>query len=178
MIAVPGWTERLAAEVGWTRPRGAVDWGRVESALGTPLPASYKSYAEMFGRGEFGDFLEVFAASAEPACGSIVGECRSRDEWAAVDGEFGSLYAPFELFPRPGGLLIWGATERGGSLFWETAGDDPDGWPIVAVTEDGRQFSFRMEVSEFILNSISCGKVAPFRARAGAGGFSPMDSYA
>ncbi|WP_189924302.1 SMI1/KNR4 family protein [Kitasatospora xanthocidica] len=153
-----------------------MNWGDVESALGTSLPASYKSHSEMFGWGEFGNFIEVFSASLEPESGSIVGECRRRQDWADVDDEFASMYAPFELFPSPSGLLIWGAMERGGSLFWETSGEDPNKWPIVAVTEDDRKFSYQMEVSEFIFKCIS-GGVGPFFVRGEVRSFTPIYSY-
>jgi hypothetical protein len=35
-------------------------WGEVERALGMPLPSDYKQFINVYGDGEFGDFLYVF----------------------------------------------------------------------------------------------------------------------
>ncbi|MFB7469754.1 hypothetical protein [Kitasatospora sp. NPDC056184] len=173
------WTERLRAGIGWDRPRGNVDWPVVESLLGVVLPGSCKEYAEAFGWGEFNGAIEVFAAVGDLSHGSIVGESRKRSELAELDEEFKSMYAPYSVFPNPGGLLIWGVTGRGDTLFWETRGEDPERWPIVAFAEDGRSFACGMEVSEFLYGCVVSGEIRPFSAvsRGCARGFMPIESY-
>ncbi|MFI9329368.1 hypothetical protein ACIGZJ_17710 [Kitasatospora sp. NPDC052868] len=177
---VQSWTEHLAAETGWTGRRGPIDWPAVESLLGSPLPATYKSHAETFGWGEFNNgSFEVFAATPDLAPGGLAGEARRLAELVEMDGEFEELYAPHGLFPREGGLLIWGVTGRGDSLFWETAGADPGEWPIVAITEDDRAFSYRMEVSEFLFKCIASGETGSFSiaSKVHRGSFIPIGSY-
>ncbi|MED7949662.1 hypothetical protein PUR61_00100 [Streptomyces sp. BE20] len=173
------WTERLRIEIGWDRPRENVDWTAVESLLGLALPGSYKDYAEAFGWGEFNGAIEVFGAVGDISHGGIVGESKKRSELADLDQEFESMYAPYSVFPNPGGLMIWGVTGRGDSLFWETRGEISERWPIVAITEDGRSFSYGMEVSEFLYGCVVSGDIRPFSAvsRGYASGFMPIESY-
>lgn len=176
---MPSWTERLAVDIGWTRRRGSINWPSVESLLGTSLPNSYKSYSETFGWGEFNGSFEVFAATPDLNHGGIAGEVRKRAELVEIDDEFEEMYAPYGLFPRVGGLLIWGVTGRGDSLFWETRADDSNDWPIIAITEDDRAFSYRMEISEFLFKCIASDEVRQFSiaSKICAGSFMPIDSY-
>jgi hypothetical protein len=36
-------------------------------------------------------------------------------------------------FPEPGGLLVWGWTDNGDTLLWDTQDDDPDRWRVVML---------------------------------------------
>ncbi|MFI9530923.1 SMI1/KNR4 family protein [Micromonospora rosaria] len=42
------------------------DWARVESKMGTALPADYKWLIDQFGQGIFGDFLHIFHPESDP----------------------------------------------------------------------------------------------------------------
>jgi hypothetical protein len=63
LVVAPGtevdWVERLKQITGWTGPdaRPAVNWGQVESRLGTALPSDYKRMVETFGEGAFDGYL-------------------------------------------------------------------------------------------------------------------------
>ncbi|MFF3075435.1 SMI1/KNR4 family protein [Kitasatospora sp. NPDC057936] len=47
---------------------------------------------------------------------------------------------PYEMLPSPGGLLCWGADNRGNFLFWLTADPDADHWPVVVWIQDLQQW--------------------------------------
>jgi hypothetical protein len=55
------WVERLQQITGWSQPapRAEVDWGEVESRLGTALPNDYKRVVGIFGGGAFDGYLDL-----------------------------------------------------------------------------------------------------------------------
>ncbi|MEV0189436.1 SMI1/KNR4 family protein [Kitasatospora purpeofusca] len=173
------WIERLRAGVEWSQSRGEVDWPAVESLLEVRLPDSYKEYSEAFGWGEFNGAIEVFGAVADFSDGGIVGEVKKRSELSEIDHEFSAMYAPYSIFPNSGGLLIWGVTGRGDALFWDTRNSGAADWPIVAFLDDGRYFSYEMEVSEFLFGCVVTGGIESFNAvsRGYGTGFMPISSY-
>lgn len=57
------WVGRLAAAVDWEPRDLGIEWERVESRLGTPLPSDFKRFCEIFGRGHFSDYLTVYSSS-------------------------------------------------------------------------------------------------------------------
>jgi hypothetical protein len=122
----------LAREAGLTEPRRyVVDWARVESELGTPLPADYKEYVHWFGPGRFGDYFFVSVPGVENS--NIEFMSNLRDEAEAYRYRNGSAElppVPVPFFPEPGGWLPFLVTTEGCAVFWVTGGDDPDRWTI------------------------------------------------
>lgn len=109
---------------------GSADTG-ASASLGTSLPADYWSIIEAYGRGAFGGDLIVLEPAGDGAR-AIVSEQRRISELVRVLEERRPGEVPFAIHPAQGGLLAWGHTTAGVTLFWRTVGDDPDAWPIVA----------------------------------------------
>ncbi|KAB2588667.1 SMI1/KNR4 family protein, partial [Streptomyces arboris] len=58
--------EELASAAGMTSARQyLVDWDRVETEIGTRLPADYKEYVYWFGPGGFDEYLVVCVPGVE-----------------------------------------------------------------------------------------------------------------
>ncbi|WP_345675257.1 hypothetical protein [Yinghuangia aomiensis] len=129
------WVERVAAVTGWEpgrRPQ-TVDWAAVERRLGTALPGDYKHLAEIFGHGAFDGYLELSVPDAPFAHADLVRQSESLASFARTHGN--GQWEPHSLFPAPGGLLQWAASEQADRFYWLTDGPDPDKWPIV-MSED------------------------------------------
>ncbi|MGA4544382.1 hypothetical protein ACPA54_30775 [Uniformispora flossi] len=129
------WVERVVAVTGWEPCRGprSVDWAAVERRLGTALPGDYKQLAEIFGHGAFDGYLELSVPDASFAHADLVRQSESLAAFARTHGN--GQWEPHSLFPAPGGLLPWAASEQADRFYWLTDGPDPDKWPIV-MSED------------------------------------------
>lgn len=111
-------------------PPGAGAWDEVETRLGTRLPCDYKAFIELFGSVYIGRFLGIRNPFSRSFGYNLEGKLEMLRGYA-VDG-VGSR----ALFPDEGGLLPFGGTDNGNTLFWETTGE-PDAWCVV-VDDGGR----------------------------------------
>jgi hypothetical protein len=109
------------------------DWARVESEIGTPLPAEFKEYVARYGTGVVNDFLWPLNPFAANDNINLVAEIRFQLETLrATRDKFPKRYT-YAIFPEPGGYLPWGRSENGDVMHWKTEGT-PDQW-TVAVTD-------------------------------------------
>ncbi|MGW1494038.1 SMI1/KNR4 family protein [Streptomyces sp. NPDC002402] len=128
------WVEKVVAVTGWGERRmRTVDWAAVQERLGTALPSDYKQLVEIFGYGAFDSFLTLYVPDARVAGVDIVGGPERRAGLSTL--ALASLWAPYDAYPVPGGLLEWGSSEQADQFFWLTEGDDPDHWPILATAD-------------------------------------------
>ncbi|CAL9531627.1 hypothetical protein SUDANB105_04032 [Streptomyces sp. enrichment culture] len=129
------WVDQVVAVTGWPRDRRRpVDWAPVETRLGTALPDDYKELVERFGYGAFDDDLGLHLPDGWP--GGAMGIAGTNEFWFATatpDGE--GPWAPYRLYPAPGGLLEWASTEQHTSFYWLTGHPDPNRWPILVTDE-------------------------------------------
>jgi hypothetical protein len=125
-------------------------WAKVERALGTPLPADYKAFTNLYGSGTFDEFLYLFNPFSKGEDGNLLHERKAVLEgYATSRAKFPDRY-PLPPFPEPGGVLPLGRTENGDELYWATEGE-PDAWPVVVVESRGAtQETHRATVTGFL----------------------------
>ncbi|MGH4033478.1 SMI1/KNR4 family protein [Actinomycetota bacterium Odt1-20B] len=110
----------------------AVDWAAVERWLGLTLPDDYKRLADAHGPLDFGEYLWIHVPCAEESrfdYGEWLRETHRETRIAArrlPDAERPAVH------PEPGGLLAWGTSRGGDTLYWDTsASADPNAWTVV-----------------------------------------------
>lgn len=103
----------------------SVDWPRLESVLGTALPADYKLLCELYPTFELSDFLRVGgpAPGAEAAWAEDTEDLEVLAEWL----EDADLPVPMHPYPAPGGLLPWSSFNQGNFFLWTTSPAGPAG---------------------------------------------------
>jgi len=128
-------------------------WAPVEAQLGLTLPADYKAYIQRYGTGCFGDFLWPFNPISKNKNLNLFDQIRIRLKEAVEDAArvgAASLYPPFNHYPQPGGLLPWGCTDNGDTLFWLTSLESGS-WPIVIYECRAPEYDrFDGDMTEFI----------------------------
>ncbi|MFC8719452.1 hypothetical protein [Kitasatospora sp. NPDC057198] len=149
----------LAALTRWTRPRpAATDWLPVERRLGLPVPASFRELAELFGPGEFSQYLFLSGPGDERTAHSLARESAAWLSPGAADH-----LRPYPPPGEPGGLVPWGGTCHGDSFFWLPDPARPDAWPVLALSENADWHRFDLTVPEFVLEVIRPhGTAGPF----------------
>jgi hypothetical protein len=111
-------------------------WAEVERKLGTPLPADFKAFTDLYGSGTFDDFIYLFNPFAQGADGNLLHERDAvLEAYATSRAKFPDRY-PLPPFPEPGGLLPAGRTDNGDELFWVTEGE-PDAWKVALLEARG-----------------------------------------
>lgn len=147
------WVMRIAEAVDW-RPLGlSVSWREIEERLGSPLPADYKQFCEVFGRGGFCDELFVYSTDGGATLEVL-------DELAQLRHLVESLpYVnpdPCGLYGKAGsGVIPWGRVALGHSFFWLAGQGDPDEWPIMLNAETGEWKRFDLSMSEFVFRVLT-----------------------
>lgn len=124
---------------------------------GFSLPKDYCDFITCYGSGLFADFYFVYNAlssNKDLALRPNV-EAISKIE-REMKEQFGSEYAPYELYPNSPGLLPWGGDENGNVYFWLTAGE-PDEWPVVQneVRGSGYRLHEKCGLTEFFARVLS-----------------------
>ena len=135
-----GQCRTLGSRVGLPSSRQfAVSWMRVESALQTTLPQSYKSFIEYFGPGRFADELQYCVPGIENEAYELEAQLALYQELARRPG-------PYELrkniFSGSGGLIPFGQIGDD-TIYWDTTDCLPDWWPIVLI--EGGDYLLRYE---------------------------------
>ncbi|MFF3597225.1 hypothetical protein [Kitasatospora indigofera] len=147
---VTSWVDDIVAVTGWDTPRArTVDWAAAEARIGTALPGDYKQLAEVFGYGAFDGYLGLHLPGAGSRSGDIVLHAEWLGEWAGAHSS--DLWKPYEVYPAPGRLLQWVASETADQFYWLTEGPDPDMWPALASDEThGSWERFDGTTAEFV----------------------------
>ncbi|MDI2130548.1 SMI1/KNR4 family protein [Yinghuangia seranimata] len=149
------------------REPAAVDWGEVEAALGTALPADYKQVVGRYRELVVGGFIRILHPHGRRPGMDIVSENESNRAWIEFLAEEAELEdeqsPPYASFPHPGGILLWGVTTNGDYCYWVTNPQGPDSWNVVVSTHKGEQWTeFSGGFEEFLKalfldrDSVSC----------------------
>jgi hypothetical protein len=112
-------------------------WQFVESMAGTELPLDYKQYINKYGGAYIGDFLYVRTPFTNNRFANFLFQLNEFQ--SLVTNEFESML-PYPFFPKPNGLLPFGDTSNGGTLFWVTKGI-PSDWTILSLNIRGHEYT-------------------------------------
>jgi hypothetical protein len=134
----------------------AEQWTNVEESLGTALSTDYREYNNTFGTGCIGAFLWPYNPfSSNENLNLLTRGKLILEAMSVIKERFGDTEVPYPLFPEPGGLLPWGSTDNGDSLFWLTTGN-PDEWPVVVNESRGPSFEeFEESMTGFLARLIN-----------------------
>jgi hypothetical protein len=104
------------------------EWELIEKQVGTKLPQDYKDFITTYGAGWIGRFLYIWNPFTETRYVNFLSNYIERLDGLKYLVESGEQL-PYSLYPESGGLLPFGATKDGDTLFWVTKGH-PDEWHI------------------------------------------------
>ncbi|MGW2841008.1 Lsr2 family DNA-binding protein [Streptomyces sp. NPDC001493] len=154
-----------------------VDWARVESVLGTPLPDDYKQLTTVYDPGCFAGYLWIYDPRHTSVHVNLVGPASDRlREQMRSDHARGICPAPVD----PALLLPCGGTDNGERVFWvRDHRGRPDAWTIAVNEARGpRWFTFAGNLTTFLV-SVLGGETAvpqfPGDLLDGGGDFVPSD---
>jgi hypothetical protein len=135
------------------------DWLRIERVIGTKLPQDYKDYVNTYGSGRIGNLLWPYSPFSRNHFLNLIDQIPiTLDGIRVMMGEFGKEVCPYPLHPEPGGLLPWGGTDNGNTLFWQTTGN-PAQWTIVIDDSDGIEYEHFQESTSDFLAKLLLGKI-------------------
>ncbi|MEU5402212.1 hypothetical protein ABZ348_23285 [Streptomyces sp. NPDC005963] len=142
------WAEKLRILVGWeSTDRTVVDWPATEAALGTPLPSDYKEIVEVFGPGCFDDYLDLLVPGTRSSNILL---------WFQNDAVHAAeLWEPYSVYPTPGGLLRWGASEQEITFVWQTGAPDPDDWRVLVEFHFDEWERYDCGMGEFLVRMLT-----------------------
>lgn len=137
-----------------------IDWPSVQRAIGSVLPCDYKALVDLAGSIYVGQFLGTFTpGSPNPNVDLLVQMGARLSALQEMKRVGGSQECPYPLWFEPGGLLPWGATDNGDTLFWLTRGH-PDQWTVVVGEGRGPLFDeFPLCASDFLVEFLE-GRLA------------------
>jgi hypothetical protein len=131
----------------------SVDWPRLESVLGTALPADYKLLCELYPTFELSDFLRVGgpAPGAEAAWAEDTEDLEVLAEWL----EDADLPVPMHPYPAPGGLLPWSSSNQGDFFLWTTSPAGPQEWTVTVASRNGAWWHYTGGAVQFLADLVS-----------------------
>ncbi|WP_020469155.1 SMI1/KNR4 family protein [Zavarzinella formosa] len=148
------------------------DWGAIEKAVGSRLPADYKEFIGTYGAGWVKGLI-IHSPFVWVAHGREVR--KTWENWASMYqdyAQYGGVEITYPVFPQAGGLLPFGSLADANTLNWLMVGE-PDQWPFVYYDRDDGFFQVNgLSATEFILEAVT--QRSPLLIRTGSSeGFSP-----
>ena len=113
-------------------------WDEIESQIGSVLPDDYKQFVTYYGSGRIDNLLWIFNPFASNKHINFVKQIEVRLEALRFLIEKRSEH-PYPLFPNTGGLLPFGGTDNGDTLYWLTEGL-ANNWHIVINEARGPEY--------------------------------------
>jgi hypothetical protein len=130
-------------------------WEPIEAELGTALPQDYKDFVRLYGSGYFMEFLGIDVPRSRNPNVRLEYKVHVVCDTFLIDED-----TPYSLWPKPGGLLPFGATDNGDYLFWLTRGAPKD-WAVVVWDRGLWQFErFDCDLTNF-LAGLATGEILP-----------------
>jgi len=106
-------------------PQSDEDWSQVEAKLGIVMPQDYKDFISIYGAVSILGFVNIINPIHVKS-----ENLEAMDPLRLLRQNYGTEYYPYPVYPDPSGLLLWGITDNGDDIFWQTIGS-PEQWPIV-----------------------------------------------
>ena len=111
-------------------------WEQIEADLRTALPQDYKDFARLYGGGYFMEFLGIHVPKSRNTNVLLVRQVYVVS-YGFRDWDYGS--SSYRMWPEPGGLIAFGGTDNGDTLFWHPVGD-PNDWRVVIFNRGMLEF--------------------------------------
>lgn len=126
------------------------DWEMIESEIRTPLPSDYKGFVTSYGTGKIDNFLWILNPFAKNIHLNLLKKMPViLEAYNTIKRQFPDDH-PYSFFPEVGGLLPFGITDNGDSLFWHTIGS-PDNWStVVSPAREAIYEEFSDEMTELL----------------------------
>ncbi|WP_431683796.1 SMI1/KNR4 family protein [Kitasatospora sp. KL5] len=140
------------------RPCVRVRWELAPQQVGVQFPSDFRDFIEAYGSVEFSGGLVVVAPQlGEKAIDAYIDDNKavgeSLEQWYGLLPENGR---PYEPFPAPGGLLLWGNDLSANYFFWDTSDSDPERWPVVIWYYGSEPLeTFNGGVSDFLTSLLT-----------------------
>ncbi|MFE2918372.1 hypothetical protein [Kitasatospora indigofera] len=137
-----------------------IDWATVEAGIGSPLPSDYKVLAEAFPSFAVDEFLLVSTPRPGDESDFVVGVTSAREllEDEVSEDDIPAEYLVAGDDGQMAALLPCGGTPDGDEIFWNTAAEDPDSWPVVFRSRGGGWWTVQEGIVGF-LEGIFSGRV-------------------
>jgi hypothetical protein len=133
--------------------RRNIDWGRIESLLGTPLPSDFVELSECYPPLIIDEFLALHMPVAGEEDEFVAGAKGIIENLASLrDSDMSHGHVPF---PEKGGLIPWGDSDEGDMFYWRTVGDSPDEWTVVLSGSWDDWPQFPVSLTEYLAGLIS-----------------------
>ncbi len=135
------YVERVVELTGWTMDRThPVDWVEWETRIETPLPSDYKQLVEIFGAGQFDDWISLDVPHPTAVYPHVhflsVHAPEPHGDRPQVHFHNTLAQARAACAEQPGKVLLsWAGCEHG-SFYWHMNDPDPDRWPVLATEDD------------------------------------------
>ncbi len=142
----------------WRKNIADIDeWHNVEQKLGTALPSDYKNYIDSFGVGKINNFILILTPFIENKYVNLISRGQmDLDAYAESRNQFPKNFTE-KIYPEIDGLLPFGVTDNGDTLYWRTVGH-PDVWPVTIYEARGpKHFDFSGNMVEFLIQLLQKG---------------------
>jgi hypothetical protein len=104
-------------------------WQVTESMIGTELPPDYKAFINTYGSGLIGNFIYLWHPFTRKPYMNLILQLTEFQSLATSDFE---ATLPHPIYPAPNGLLPFGNTINGDTLFWITT-HSPAEWTLLIL---------------------------------------------
>lgn len=142
-------------EGGTSSDNDMVTWSDIEKQLGTKLPGDYKSFIRTFGTGSIGSFLWVFNPFSKNPHLNLLNQRKAQlDNLRILHDQYG-IECPYPLNAEDGGLLPWGITDNGDTLFWKSQ-NNSEQWSVVLHEARGPDYEeYAINMTTFLYDLIT-----------------------
>ncbi|PWK66717.1 SUKH superfamily protein [Streptomyces sp. CG 926] len=149
----------------------AADWRAIEAWLGLAagLPSDFKQLADAHGPVDFGAYIWIHTPCVEADRFDYGTWLHETHRTARIQLHHLPEEERYAVHPEPGGLLAWGVSRGGDTLFWDTSRSaDPDAWGVVvhhrgAVPGSGLRVwhAYDLTLTEYLRHTVRDGWELP-----------------
>lgn len=109
---------------------GAGAWEGLFAELGTQLPKEYVQLMEVYGAGDWGEWLRFLTPLRTGERRFVTHVEETLDAYRMLKDNYPEGY-PLPVWPEPGGFLPFANSYDADHLGWLTEGPDPDAWSLI-----------------------------------------------